>query len=649
MKKKGFLIALFVIAATIVSGQRVVKVGAFNFYPGIFQDTDGKVKGFYVDALNEIAEKENLKFEYVYGSWNDGLERMKMGEIDMLTSVAFSEERAAYMDYASVPLLTVWGEVYVVPASHINGILDLKDKKVAIMKGDMNGRHLQDLMNKFAFTCTFIETDGFEDVFNLIVSGEVDAGVVNNTYGASKYQEFNLRSSGIIFNPFDIFFTVGKNQNRELLETLNKYLHNWQHNKNSVYNLARQKWAHGKIGSIVIIPVWVKNAIYFAGFLIVVLILFVVLLRYKVQIATRKVLKSEAIFKAFMENTPAFVYIKDENLNHVYKNRMVENVVNSANVIEQTSAKVIFEPHIAEMLEKTDREVLNSESKQIDLQYFCKMKDREVWLHDYKFYLKLPDEKPAIGGISFDITKQKETEQELIKAKEHAEESDRLKSSFLANLSHEIRTPLNSIMGFASLLPEADSKEIITEYSGIIEKNSEHLVSLIDDIVLYSKLQSKLLVCKPTSFAFGKLMSDVQNSFKLPAYQSKVAIRFECNLPADIVIFTDYNKLWQITINLISNAFKYTKQGEIIVRCSLNDHNLEFEVKDTGIGILPNELEHIFDRFFRGTNIDEPTTRGTGLGLSIVKELTELLGGKISVESEPGIGSTFYFTLPIAK
>ncbi len=648
MKKKFLLILLVLACASLVQAQRVVKVGAFNFYPGIFQDSDGKVKGFYVDALTEIAEKENIEFVYVYGSWNDGLVRIQNGEVDMLTSVAYSEERAGYMDYAILPLLTVWGEVYVTPSSNINGVLDLKDTKVAIMKGDMNGKHLQELTNKLAITCTFIETPGFEEVFKLIVSGEVDAGVVNNTFGASKYQEFSLRSSGIVFNPFDIFFTVRKNQNRELLQILNKYLHNWQHNRNSVYNLARQKWSHGKIGSMSFIPGWVNNAIYSSIFLIVLLIVFVVLLRYKVKIATLKVQKSEAIFKAFMENTPAFVYIKDENLNHIYKNKMVENVIKSTPTNELSSAKIIFEPHVAEMLEQTDRKVLNSELKNIDLQYFCKLKDQEIWLHDYKFYMKLPNEKPVIGGISFDITRLKETEQELIKAKEQAEESDRLKSTFLANMSHEIRTPLNSIIGFSELLTDPDYDDEQKEtFAGSIINNGNHLLEVISDIIDISKIESGQVILSKKKFNGLELISEIYDEFKLKAHLKNIDLRIDPST-SDIncLIESDRSKLKQVLINFVGNALKFTTEGSIEIGMKVTQSAVEFFVKDTGIGIHESLHGQVFERF---RQLEDSSTRkygGNGLGLAISKSLIELLGGTIGLNSEPGKGSTFYFTLP---
>ncbi len=132
----------------------------------------------------------------------------------------------------------------------------------------------------------------------------------------------------------------------------------------------------------------------------------------------------------------------------------------------------------------------------------------------------------------------------------------------------------------------------------------------------------------------------------MPVHQTNVRLKYECNINETTQLFTDYDKLKQVISNLISNAIKYTPKGEITFGCDLKGEYYEFYVKDTGIGILPNDIDYIFERFYRGRNIDEPTTRGTGLGLSIVKELLDLLNGKISVESEVGKGSTFYFTLP---
>jgi len=224
-----------------------------------------------------------------------------------------------------------------------------------------------------------------------------------------------------------------------------------------------------------------------------------------------------------------------------------------------------------------------------------------------------------------------------------------LKSAFLANMSHEIRTPMNSIMGFASLLPEEESKDLMANYANIIVRSSEQLVHIIDDIVLYSRLQTKLLSYLPKPFNVQNLLFDVKQSFSLPDFQKEVELNIETSSELPVWVNSDYEKVRQLFTNLISNAFKYTRVGKIIIGFTSKENELEFSVKDTGLGIPSEELDKVFERFYRGSNVNKGVIGGTGLGLSIAQELTELLGGKIWVESEIYKGSTFYFTLPIYK
>ena len=283
----SIVLVLLCYVSLFAAEQRVVRVGAFNFYPGIFKDTDGVVKGFYVEALNDLGRRENIRFEYVYGSWIEGLERIKAGEVDVLTSVAYTAERAAFLDYSKIPLLTVWGEVYVPKLSGIDGIRDVQGKKIAVMKGDVNGRHFIDLVKKFEITCKFVEMPGFDDVFKAVASNEVDAGVVNNTFGAAKQKEYGLRSTGIVFNPFDIFIAVAKGKNQSLLVLLDSYLDNWRHQIDSPYNQARQKWSHGSSGTIMVFPRWLIYSSTALCVLVVVAMFFILLLRRQVKLKTK--------------------------------------------------------------------------------------------------------------------------------------------------------------------------------------------------------------------------------------------------------------------------------------------------------------------------------------------------------------------------
>ena len=294
----GLLLVLMNCLTLYAADQRVVKVGAFNYYPGIFKDIDGAVKGFYVDAMADIAQKENIRFEYLYGSWSEGLERIKSGEVDLLTSVAYTPERAEFLDYAKTPLLTVWGELYVPLSSDIDGILAVQGKKIAVMKNDFNARYFIELVKKFDITCEFIEMPGFEDVFNAVATKKVDAGVVSSTFGIAKHKEFGLRSTGVVFNPFDIFFAVAKGKNSDLLLMLDKHLKGWRNQSESVYSEARRKWLHGSDNVIKVTPRWLLPTFAVIAFLSLCFFVFIVILKKQVRSKTLSVVEAAEQYRS---------------------------------------------------------------------------------------------------------------------------------------------------------------------------------------------------------------------------------------------------------------------------------------------------------------------------------------------------------------
>jgi len=250
-----------------------------------------------------------------------------------------------------------------------------------------------------------------------------------------------------------------------------------------------------------------------------------------------------------------------------------------------------------------------------------------------------------------DITEAKQAEKELISSKRKAEESDQLKTAFLQNISHEIRTPLNSILGFSKLLNKPDIPEDkLKQFSGIIIKSSEQLLTIVNDIITISSLetgQEKLTLHK---FCVNDLISDLLTIFTMHPARQKVSIDAKQQVSdKESEITTDKGKLIQILSNLLINALKFTHQGFVEFGYNIEDDNFVFYVKDTGIGIKPEMQEVVFDRFRQGDSTISTEYGGTGLGLAISKGFTELMGGKIWVESEPGKGSTFYFTIPAGQ
>ena len=243
--------------------------------------------------------------------------------------------------------------------------------------------------------------------------------------------------------------------------------------------------------------------------------------------------------------------------------------------------------------------------------------------------------------INFDITQLKETEQMLIKAKEKAEEADRLKSAFLANMSHEIRTPLNAIVGFSSMLEEAEDQEEKHQYITIIEDNNKLLLQLISDILDLSKIEAGTFDIIPERVNAKQLCNDLFQAMQMKT-SPQVELRLKDNLP-ELTFTSDKNRLYQVLLNFVTNALKFTSEGNITIDYQIDGNEVKFSVQDTGMGIEPEKQEAIFTRFVKLNSF----IPGTGLGLSICQSIVTQLGGKIGVESEPGKGSCFWFTHPI--
>lgn len=243
---------------------------------------------------------------------------------------------------------------------------------------------------------------------------------------------------------------------------------------------------------------------------------------------------------------------------------------------------------------------------------------------------------------SVDINHQKTIEEELRIAKEKAENLDRLKSAFLANMSHEIRTPLNAIVGFASLLVESNSKEERQEYISIMQENTELLLQLISDILDLSKIEAGTLDFCMDHLEIKSFCEDIIRNYDIKE-DKPVPVILAPGLP-DLYIYTDKKRLMQVITNFINNALKFTSEGQILLEYHLkeNSNEIEFSVTDTGMGIAPDKVNRVFDRFVKLNTF----SKGTGLGLSICRSIIEYLGGTIGVESEQGKGSRFWFTHP---
>ena len=249
-----------------------------------------------------------------------------------------------------------------------------------------------------------------------------------------------------------------------------------------------------------------------------------------------------------------------------------------------------------------------------------------------------------IVGCMIDDQERLEFEEDLILAKEKAEEADMLKSTFLANMTHEIRTPLNAIVGFSDLLGVEEDLELRQNYISLIKMNNDLLLSIVNDVLDISRIESDMMTFTYMDVYLPSFMKDLYNSIQL---RRPEGVEMTLDACPDIIFNIDRNRLWQICMNLLTNAVKHTKKGSIWFGYTLEaeEKMIKFYVSDTGCGIPKDELDNIFARFVQLSDFEQ----GVGLGLAICKGLVLKMGGNISVISEEGFGSTFIFTLPMKR
>jgi PAS domain S-box-containing protein len=271
------------------------------------------------------------------------------------------------------------------------------------------------------------------------------------------------------------------------------------------------------------------------------------------------------------------------------------------------------------------------------------VRDVEIYNSQIKAFAK-----DVLHTIIHDITEKKRIEGELVAAKEKAEENDRLKTAFLHNISHEIRTPLNAIVGFSSLINDPNlTEDRRKEFTDIITLSSDQLLAIITDIIIVATLEAGQEKLNKKETDINQSLAAVYEQLCVKTLFPNITILYHSSIPdEEALVMTDRVKLMQVLTNLVGNALKFTTCGTVEFGCSLKNSKLLFFIKDSGIGIPRHLHDKIFDRFWQ---VDSNITReygGTGLGLSISKAYVELMGGKIWLDSEPGKGSTFHFSLP---
>jgi two-component system sensor histidine kinase/response regulator len=358
-----------------------------------------------------------------------------------------------------------------------------------------------------------------------------------------------------------------------------------------------------------------------------------------------------ATLEALVDSIPdAISYRNSQGIYLGCNGAFLEITGKPASEIIGRTAREVTSPERAAWIAARDREVLSSLQKQ-SCESWVDYPDGRRALHEItRCPLRDRDGKMlGILSIGREITERKRHEEEINLAKEVAEAATRMKSDFLANMSHEIRTPLNAIIGLSHLALQTSPAPRQRDYLLKVQSAGQHLLGVINDILDFSKVEAGKLDLERSEFVLDKLLDNTGNLISEKSQAKGLELVFEVapDVPPNLV--GDSLRLGQILLNYANNAVKFTDKGEIVISVRASERTekdvlLHFRVQDTGIGIAPEQVRRLFQSF---SQADATTTRrfgGTGLGLAICKRLAELMGGEVGVESEPGKGSTFWFS-----
>lgn len=366
-----------------------------------------------------------------------------------------------------------------------------------------------------------------------------------------------------------------------------------------------------------------------------------------------QLIESHTTYKNILNSISEMLYVLNEKGEFIYVNQAsIDTYQYSSDEMIGKTPEFLSAPGKNDLVDVADKLKQAYNGHQNTIFFWGLRKDKSIFPKEVVLSPGYYFSEKAVIAVSRDITEHLNIRQELTQAKEKAEESDKLKSAFLANMSHEIRTPMNAILGFSELIKdqEMDQEERV-RFINIINRSSHHLLDLIDDLVDMSKIYSNQMPLYEDKMSLNSVFFEIYEFFETKLISDernnelKISISFGLPYGKDI-IKTDETRFRQILNNLIGNAIKFTKKGHVHFEYILQENELLFKVEDTGIGIPESQLINVFNRFVQGDQKIGKEYGGTGLGLAISKACTEMLGGKIWIESKVNQGTTIYFTLP---
>ncbi|MCB2180857.1 MAG: transporter substrate-binding domain-containing protein [Desulfobulbaceae bacterium] len=636
----------------------LIKVAVFPLEPLNFTDQNGEAKGLNPDIIREIAREEEWTVEFVPGSWAEGLSRLQSEEIDLMTTIAYSPERAEKMDFSHEPVTDIWGQIFTQPGKNINTILDLNGRHVAIMSQDINGQNFIKTAEKFGVVCKTIEFPTHNAIFEAIKDGKVIAGVAPQHFGLRHAADYNLVATSIQFSPFSIYFATKKGKGHDILEHIDSHLSRWKQDRNSFYYKRLSYWMGGKEFEKQIIPTWLLITFSLALALTALLFFINRALNIKVHNRTKEILLREKQYRDLVESANTIILRWDRECRVLFMNKfgldlfgysfeeVIGHHVTHTIVPAQESTGKSLKFMMDDILKNPEKYILN-ENENIckdGRRVFIQWSNRVIYDDDGNFQEML--------SVGTDITDRKRLETELFQAQKMES-----MGTLAGGVAHDFNNILSIIFGYVELSKiQKEDPDKVAENLEEILRAAQRAQALVRQILTFSRKSDSAKQILQVSILVKEVLKMLHST--LP-----VTIEIKQDIASHSTVFGDPTQIHQVIMNLCTNAYHAMEETGGTLTVSLKDvviqkgdissseismlqgEYIKITIQDTGSGINPKDIQKIFEPYFTTKELG----KGTGMGLAVVHGIVRAHNGQIKIDSIPGEGTAFHVFLPIDR